>query len=326
MKLIIDLKYCYGIKALQHEFDFSTGRAFLIYAPNGSMKTSLAKVFRDISEGKKPTDVIFPHRPSYYSVTNNSNMPLDQEHLFVVNPYEEEFSSQKIATLLVNAELKRKYEAIHAAIDKSKVELFAGTGKTSGLKKNAEQDFLLAFNTRPGDIYALLEKFEADVNSNPTYDFSDIAYKEIFDQKVLEFLASAVISTQLSEYVAKYNELIGNSFYFRKGIFTHNNASTVSKTLKDNGFFKANHSVNLTDKTSKKKEVLSQAEFETVITGEKERIINDPDLLKRFDAFDKAIAVNQGLRDFRTYIEEHPNLLPELTDLNSLKNKMWISY
>ena len=49
MKMTVDLKNCYGIKALYHEFDFNTGNAFLIYAPNGSMKTSLARVFNDIN-------------------------------------------------------------------------------------------------------------------------------------------------------------------------------------------------------------------------------------------------------------------------------------
>ena len=50
MKISVDLKYCYGIKALQSDFDFGTGNAFLVYAPNGAMKTSLAKVFTDISK------------------------------------------------------------------------------------------------------------------------------------------------------------------------------------------------------------------------------------------------------------------------------------
>jgi len=60
MKISVDLKNCYGIKALQSDFDFGTGNAFLIYAPNGAMKTSLAKVFTDISKAESPKDVIFP--------------------------------------------------------------------------------------------------------------------------------------------------------------------------------------------------------------------------------------------------------------------------
>ena len=124
MKISMDLKNCYGIKALHHEFDFTSGNASLVYAPNGSMKTSLARVFKDVSLSEQPKDVIFPHRPTQCSVSNDSGIPLDQEHIFVVNPYEEGFSSTRIATLLVNEELKHKYESIHISIDEAKTKLF----------------------------------------------------------------------------------------------------------------------------------------------------------------------------------------------------------
>jgi len=40
INLNIDLENCYGIKKLQEQFDFSNGKAYAIYAPNGSMKGS----------------------------------------------------------------------------------------------------------------------------------------------------------------------------------------------------------------------------------------------------------------------------------------------
>ena len=43
----VDLKNCYGIKALKKDFDFSKTRAYAIYAPNGVMKSSLAQTFLD---------------------------------------------------------------------------------------------------------------------------------------------------------------------------------------------------------------------------------------------------------------------------------------
>ncbi len=49
-KLNINLENCYGIKKLKAEFDFSTGKVYAIYAPNGVMKSSLAQTFKDIAE------------------------------------------------------------------------------------------------------------------------------------------------------------------------------------------------------------------------------------------------------------------------------------
>jgi hypothetical protein len=42
-RVTVSLANCYGIRKLQHEFDFSQRKAYAIYAPNGSMKSSLAR-------------------------------------------------------------------------------------------------------------------------------------------------------------------------------------------------------------------------------------------------------------------------------------------
>jgi hypothetical protein len=51
--LHIELAHCYGIKALQHTFDFSTRKAYAVYAANGAMKSSFAQVFKDIAERRR---------------------------------------------------------------------------------------------------------------------------------------------------------------------------------------------------------------------------------------------------------------------------------
>lgn len=45
MKFNINLLNCFGIRKLDNSFDLSRGNFVLIYAHNGTMKTSLAKLF-----------------------------------------------------------------------------------------------------------------------------------------------------------------------------------------------------------------------------------------------------------------------------------------
>ena len=45
MKFNINLLNCFGIRKLDNSFDLSRGNFVLIYAHNGTMKTSLAKTF-----------------------------------------------------------------------------------------------------------------------------------------------------------------------------------------------------------------------------------------------------------------------------------------
>ena len=91
MKISVDLKNCYGIKALRHDFDFSTGNSFLLYAPNGAMKTSLAKVFKDISQSKEPGDVLFPQRETECNVIDETGNPLNPLHILVVDSYDDSY-------------------------------------------------------------------------------------------------------------------------------------------------------------------------------------------------------------------------------------------
>jgi hypothetical protein len=44
-KLSIQFENCFGIGKLDHQFDFEISNSHLIYAPNGTMKTSFAKTF-----------------------------------------------------------------------------------------------------------------------------------------------------------------------------------------------------------------------------------------------------------------------------------------
>ena len=51
-KINCNLKDCYGIQNMQHEFDFSDTNAITVYARNGLMKTSLSKTFKKIKNNK----------------------------------------------------------------------------------------------------------------------------------------------------------------------------------------------------------------------------------------------------------------------------------
>lgn len=227
MKISVDLKNCYGIKALRHDFDFITGNAFLLYAPNGAMKTSLAKVFKDISQSEKPRDALFPQRKTECNVIDETGASLKPLHIFVVDSYDDTYQSDRIATLLVDEELRKKYESIYKSIEGSRLTLLSVIGETSNTKKNAEQLMLSAFKDESIDSSLLLDKLQDDVNSS-TSEFADILYSEVINDRTEPFLKSPGMHSLLCDYIDKYNEIIGSSKYFRKGGFNPYNASTIS--------------------------------------------------------------------------------------------------
>lgn len=112
----MNLKNCYGIQSLEKEFDFSrTGngkpRAYAIYAPNGTMKTSFSKTFVDLSNGNSPKEERYNHPTT--CVVEADNLPVAQEVVYVLKAeLDISADSPSITNILVNPENKARYDEL----------------------------------------------------------------------------------------------------------------------------------------------------------------------------------------------------------------------
>lgn len=331
-KVKINFSNCYGIKKLVHEFDFTSSQVKAIYAPNGSMKTSFAKTFRDLQEGKESKDLLYPARTCVRNVTLEDGSELTSDKVFVVESLKAGFYSDKMSTLLVNKELKEQYDSILKDINKKRDDFFKALKKTSGYKgdpEDYEREISLTYTSKIDQFYISLGRLEAEVNDGKEPEFGDITYTEIFNDagKVEAFLRQPDVREKLQEYVNVYEKLISKSKYFKEGIFNHNNASAIAKSLTDNGFFDADHSVYLHSDEGDNN-IKTKEELEEVIQKEKESILNNPALQKAFEDIDKKLNANADLRQFRDYVAKKRQILPELGGerLNGFRQSLWTSY
>lgn len=326
MKVLkIELEHCYGIRSLKRTIDFSTTKAIAIYAPNGSMKSSFAQTFEDIASGNSSKDRIFPSRASKRVIQDEHDADLPKENILVVRPYEETFGqSTKTSTLLVNATLRSEYESLHIEIDAAKSAFLKAMKEQSGSKRDLEKEISLAFTPNDDKFYIALHRIKGEVTSRPDAPLRDIPYDLIFDERVQGFLGTKDFKTAIEAYIRKYNELIAASTYFKKGVFNYYNAAQIARQLADNGFFAANHSVNLN--SGEKNEITSQKELEDLIAKEKSAISNDTELRKKFSEIEKLIQKNTTVREFEAYLLGHENLLHKLGNMAELKQEIWKAY
>ena len=324
-KLNVDLENCYGIKKLQKEFDFSEHKTYAIYAPNGSMKTSLAQTFVDVAGGVPSRDRMFPSRVCSRNITDESGVELPKESIFVISPYDEVFShTEKTSTLLVDSKLRKEYEDLHVEINKSKETFLLAMKEQSGSKKNLEKEISTAFTKSDDKFFPALVRVKDEVFAQKDAPFSDISYDAIFDDKVLSFLGTKDVKMAIENYIKKYNELLDASTYFKKGIFNYYNAATIAKSLADNGFFNAKHTVNLN--AEDKLEISSQEQLEELIAKEKEGISKDKELRKTFNSLDTMMNKNVNVRNFQGYLTGHEEILSHLSNIESFKEEVWKSY
>lgn len=324
-KVIVDLENCHGIKKLKYDFNFEKKRTFTIYSPNGVMKTSLANTFKDITKEQGSKDCIFPECIPKRTVVDENGNEIAGKNIFVIEPYNETYKSEKISTLLVNAKLRNEYEKINIKIDEKKKELLEALIKLSGIKSGIEEIISNVFTKLDNGFFKAIVRIKEEVLENTPPLYEGIIYKNIFSDKIENFLGLSDVKNKINEYINKYDELIGHSKYLKRGVFNHTNAATIAKNLKDNGFFKAKHSINLIS-DEEKREIKTEKELEEIIEKEKQEILKNPELVLIFNDLDKKISANKDLRDFRDYLVQNINILPELSNLEAFKEKLWKSY
>lgn len=322
----IELKNCYGIKELKQEFDFHEKRAYALYAPNGAMKSSLARTFKDVVDGNPSSDEIFPTRPNTRSILDENGAEIGPEKILVVLPYDRELSTtEKTATLLVDAERRSQYTALLRDVEDAKQKLLDAIKKQSGSKKNLEQEISSAFLPTNDELLKALTRIKAELKGLKETPFATVEYDRIFDEKVLVALNTNDLKSTIEGYVRRYNELLEKSRFFKKGTFDYYNAGEIAKTLTKNGFFDAKHTVVLNG-AGEKIEISTEKELEEIITEEKNAILQDKKLKKEFDAVAKQLGRNANLRDFEDYMMRNEALLSQLTNLQGFKEDIIKSY
>ena len=321
--IYVELENCYGIQNFKYTFEFDADRnkAYLIYASNGVMKTSFANTIKDICDGNDSKDCFYPTRKTSRTVKkdNSSGTDLLANEIMVIEPYAEQYKSDNVNILLANEDLKIEYETIHKEINKRMKDVISSLNSFSG-KRNSEEILATDFDYSPDNYLECLEKIYTENSEAERIDYSTFKYKDLFNSDSEKILTQDVVIRELDLYMQEYKRLVSESKIFRD-CFNHNNAEEVLKSLVKEGFFTADHKIMLADSDTS----ISEDEFKMIIMNEKNRILNS-ELVEKFNKIDELISPNAGGKALRNLIFENKDIIPELVDSKSFKQKIWISY
>lgn len=323
-ELSISLSNCHGIRSLCHSFKFAKQHAHLIYAPNGTMKTSLAKTLRFVSNQskEKPEDTVFIDRIPSFTI-NVDGSPIQSENLFVFNGEDDIDSSKSFINFLASAELKQKYENIYARLNKEKDALISKL-KTVTLSTDCEKEIIDAFSSDDNDtIFNILEKIYGLCSSDKyCYKFR---YNDIFDVKGTVRAFIEKFKDDLQGYFNIYLNLLKNSILYRVEGEHHFGTYQVSQLLQmvsDGHFFGVRHKLVLQDGTI----LSSNEDLDKFIKQEQDKILTDSKLKKAFEKITKAVDKNTELRGFKRIIEQHPDWIPQILEYDMFKRNVWIGF
>lgn len=329
MKLKLALENCYGINQLNKEFDFTKSAnndgVNSLYAPNGTLKTSLAKTFIDVVNEDETKDLIFPERETKRDITID-NIAITPEQIMVIESYNESYSSKQLSTLLVNDALKQQYDTALKEVDEKRTTLVKAIAKPAGKKGvaiNAFPKLICEIFGRPEKAFLELLA-ELHQETLPDYSsYTGFKFADLFNDKVLAEMAKGDFAKELSDYVDTYDKLIDQSTVLTKS-FNHQKAGTISKSLGDTDFFKAKHSVNISvDGKLQLAEDLDQLNL--ILQAEQEKVLNSDDLKQQFAKIDDKLKTKDTAA-FRDFISENKILLADYQDIPQFKKTVIKSY
>ena len=340
-KVRIKIQDAYGIGSFDHEFDFDFSTASgsghkteehsqtnIVYARNGTMKTSLAKALDSFAKGTPISDPIHNRTANVEILTNGS--PVAPESVFVVKSEEEYFESDGMSLLLADNARQERYADIMADLDAAQVELFEATGRAIGIRGGIEkviERFDTDFSIDTDNRLAALLSMKTEVE-NAYEEYKNVDYKMVTEKKVVDFLDKTATQTMLRSYVETYEKILDSSEYFQEGAFDYLNAFGVQKSLDDNNFMKrgVENWVVLRKKDGTTEEVKSIDDLKARYESDKNRVFETLEKQEEYRKFDDALSKNVELRSLQTWVREHKELVPYLQNYKNTRKQLWYAH
>lgn len=322
--IFIHLEHCYGIPLFEETLHFDERiMAHLIYAPNGTMKTSFARTLRNICDepSVESRDRYFPSLPYKRIIKHNSATGDDytKEEILVIEPFKNDYESSRMNVLLADRTLKSRFDRIQHEIDEALSRLLAALYDLSG-KRPASIPFIKDFSIEEDELLSTLCAIYDEYKGKVIPEYPDIKYGFLFTDDAERVLTDSKVVRSIDSYFEQYLALITKSDVFGES-FNHNNAESTLESLSKNGFFGASHKVQLKGSDLG----LGEKDYAEAIKNEKKRII-DEELTDEFQKLDDALNARNGTRNLRAYLASHKTIIPELHELGELKKRIWTYY
>lgn len=346
-KIFIQLNNCHGINKFSHDFVFKkvnsnlNANLILVYASNGTMKTSFAKTLRDLGNGETPKNIISEKEPSHTIWIENDNERLElnssdliKERIFVIESLKSEFKFNETAPLISDVHARNEYESISKVLHNKKIDLLnkikdktkisiPNNDGINYIEDIINNDFKNEFSNFLDFLLSLKEDFsEDDLDKFDPININLIKYDDLFNDKVFNLYKDEEFIKNIDNYSLNLDNLLSKSKIFDRDNFTHNNANDLFKNIKKNNLFKAGHKLKF---KSKGTAIDNIDDLNQLYDEQYKKIFEEDSLRNEFDKINKKLNKNAKTRTLGKLILDSPDLIPRLNDFNKLKRDYWYS-
>lgn len=336
----IKIQHGYGIEKFEHPFVFDASSAtphndtHIIYAQNGTMKSSFTKVL-------KSKESVRDH---IRNIQGSCSVEMDgtemhQDNILAVPSFDNSafVRNDRIHLLLADKDLRNEYEALMSERTAALAELLTELRSISGVKANASFEYIIGeFCSTFGEetpvndrSFVHLTRTHLDQIQKSQDFIVDLPYAIAGEEYVAEFADKH--KTFLDEFIARYDKVLETAAYMRGG-FSTKGAEEVGKALDESKFFSANHSVTLVDlrdpSNPQPTNVDQAKDLIRLLQSDFDRVFEDnPPLKAKFKQVLKTL--NQKNRaGFKRLLEDSHTrqILTLMKNPSQIKRQLWYGY
>lgn len=305
-KITIKIKNAYGIESFSETFFQDNKTSYIIYAPNGTGKTSFANIVRDYENIKIAEKNKISKKKIEFTV-----IPKEQKFLVIESMMEKKLTfGNSIFSLnsILSEEVNKEKEEIRQLLD----EILSPALKDdiyNIFKKNLNKSFTCS------EFILWVNKIISQKNEVVDNIFID-QYKVFFNKTIYDFMSDKDNYNLFEQYIKKYTELIDRNGLLDKN-FGEVEINKLNKTLEDINFFNVG-------KIEIKNKIFQNIEhIKSSIKEEIEKIYNTPELIGIKNKIEERLDIsNNEMRNLKSLFFEHPEVIIKMGDYKNLPKKV----
>ena len=215
----------------------------LVFAPNGTFKTSFRKTIEELILNEATRDALCPINKTIRTIAIDGKPAKNDDFFVFKNDVTYNDFTQSSQDFLANSTLKSQYDAIIASYANQKQAFLAEVGRVINQKSNIEAEILEAFDQNDIDS-VLIEAYKA-IRRVKKWPTNLSVYRKLFTKNPLKFIQDKETQKSLRNYSVAYRRSVVKSPLFKSGIFEIGDLDTITTTLEDKNYFAGGNEIKL---------------------------------------------------------------------------------
>jgi hypothetical protein len=319
MKASFDLDYCHGITHFSTNVDFDSG-PMLVFAPNGTFKSSFRKTIEELISNNPTSDVLYPSNKTNRTITIDGKPATADDFFVFKNDVSSEDFAQSSGNFLANSMLKSQYDKIIVSYARQKQTFLAKVSDVIGKKIDIEAEIQATFMLKDTDT-ALIKMHKATLRMKkwPT-NLSD--YKKFFSKNPLKFIQEKDTQKSLIIYSTAYRRSVIKSPLFKRGIFEIGDLDAVATALEEKNYFAGGNEIKLAGYS---KTITTVDDLKAIVAKAFEKASKDPEVVKQYQKLTELGAGKDYANAILKTLETSPSLGRELSNPSEYRKKLLLA-